>query len=195
MTGGAAGIGAATSSALARARAHVTLAVRDTGSAQMALTGFCAGAEHFDIAYLDLLDLRSIEKFVSAWNGPLDGLVANEGLCCRTSGTPAQGGRPSSRRTTSVTSRWPKGCAPASPEAAVGSYWLPPALTSMHRSSSTISTSATGSTCPCWAMASRRLRTCSSPSRQGDAGRMTESASTLLARHGGHRPPEVYRHG
>ena len=71
VTGGAAGLGLETSRALLAAGAEVTAAVRrprDVGLPGLAQLP------------LDLADLGSVRRFVDAWAGPLDVLVANAGV-------------------------------------------------------------------------------------------------------------------
>jgi NAD(P)-dependent dehydrogenase (short-subunit alcohol dehydrogenase family) len=70
VTGGASGIGAETARVLAAAGADVTIAVRDT-------TATVPGTK---TAHLDLTDPASVDRFVAAWPGPLDILVANAGV-------------------------------------------------------------------------------------------------------------------
>lgn len=65
VTGGASGIGLATTRALRGAGAEVTVTTRNPA----------AGERH-----LDLADLDSVAKFVAGWTGPLDGIVANAGI-------------------------------------------------------------------------------------------------------------------
>src|SRR5277367_4368327 len=79
VTGGAAGIGAATARALAGAGASVVLAVRRPDDATPVLeeTRRSAGCPDISVAPLDLADLRSIKAFASAWRGPLHILVNN----------------------------------------------------------------------------------------------------------------------
>jgi len=82
VTGGAAGIGAATARALAGAGASVVLAVRRPDDATPVLeeTRRAAGCPDISVAPLDLADLRSIKAFASAWRGPLHILVNNAGI-------------------------------------------------------------------------------------------------------------------
>ena len=82
VTGASSGIGIDTARALARAGAHVTLAVRDVSAGfavadQLAAAGASAGVA---VAALDLSDLFSVAAFVDAWDGPLDILVNNAGV-------------------------------------------------------------------------------------------------------------------
>ncbi|MFG1807641.1 SDR family NAD(P)-dependent oxidoreductase [Streptomyces sp. NPDC049040] len=76
VTGGASGLGAETVRALARAGAHVTIATRNPATA-MAMTEEFPDTE---VAALDLADLGSVKAFCSAWDGPVDAIVANAGV-------------------------------------------------------------------------------------------------------------------
>jgi NAD(P)-dependent dehydrogenase (short-subunit alcohol dehydrogenase family) len=82
VTGGASGIGAETVRALAGAGASVTIAVRNPASARplLAVAGHRHNAGEVRAGALDLADLRSVAAFAEAWEGPLDGLVANAGI-------------------------------------------------------------------------------------------------------------------
>ncbi|MFJ2755182.1 SDR family NAD(P)-dependent oxidoreductase [Nocardioides sp. NPDC087217] len=80
ITGGASGIGAQTTLALARKGAEVTIGVRDPGAARTWLASVGAVAGRIDVAHLDLADLNSVERFTSGWSGALDGLIGNAGI-------------------------------------------------------------------------------------------------------------------
>ncbi|MBR7741852.1 SDR family NAD(P)-dependent oxidoreductase [Phycicoccus sp. BSK3Z-2] len=81
VTGGAGGIGLATTWALASAGADVTMAVRALDAGRTA-----AAAVDADVpgpvraVHLDLADLGSVARFVAAWEGPLHLLVNNAGV-------------------------------------------------------------------------------------------------------------------
>jgi NAD(P)-dependent dehydrogenase (short-subunit alcohol dehydrogenase family) len=75
VTGGASGIGLATSRALAAAGADVTVAVRNTVAGAAAADG-----GSFHVAALDLTDPASIARFAEQWDAPLHLLVANAGI-------------------------------------------------------------------------------------------------------------------
>src|SRR5690349_520728 len=75
VTGGASGIGIPTSRALARAGAHVTLAVRNPDAAAELAAEIGA-----DVRRLDLADLDSVDAFARGWDGPLHLLVNNAGI-------------------------------------------------------------------------------------------------------------------
>jgi NAD(P)-dependent dehydrogenase (short-subunit alcohol dehydrogenase family) len=81
VTGGASGIGLATSRALVSAGAEVTLAVRRPETAQAAARELAA-ARHgkVHVAALDLVDLASVRQFTAQWRGPLHILVNNAGV-------------------------------------------------------------------------------------------------------------------
>jgi NAD(P)-dependent dehydrogenase (short-subunit alcohol dehydrogenase family) len=82
VTGGASGIGAETVRALAGAGAQVTIAARNPAAAAPLLAdlGRRPGTGTVRTGTLDLADLRSVASFTQAWEGPLDGLVANAGI-------------------------------------------------------------------------------------------------------------------
>ncbi|MBY8874273.1 SDR family NAD(P)-dependent oxidoreductase [Micromonospora sp. PLK6-60] len=81
VTGGASGIGAAATRALAAAGAEVTVATRDPGSADALVAEFAGpGPGAVRAAALDLADLASVDAFVAGWDGPLHALVANAGI-------------------------------------------------------------------------------------------------------------------
>ncbi|MEV6848331.1 SDR family NAD(P)-dependent oxidoreductase [Actinoplanes sp. NPDC051411] len=65
VTGGASGIGLATTEALRAAGAEVVVATRNPSGGDRRL---------------DLADLGSVATFVAGWSGPLDGVVANAGI-------------------------------------------------------------------------------------------------------------------
>jgi NAD(P)-dependent dehydrogenase (short-subunit alcohol dehydrogenase family) len=82
VTGGAAGIGAETASALAAAGADVVLAVRDlkTGSEVALDIAAKTGNANVRAAELQLTDRASVARFAAAWRGPLHILVNNAGI-------------------------------------------------------------------------------------------------------------------
>jgi len=77
VTGANSGIGLVTARELARAGAHVVLAVRDAGRGAAAAATIAGDAE---VRPLDLADLASVRAFAEAWEGPLDVLVNNAGV-------------------------------------------------------------------------------------------------------------------
>jgi NAD(P)-dependent dehydrogenase (short-subunit alcohol dehydrogenase family) len=77
VTGANSGLGIATVDALARAGAHVVLAVRDvTRGAEAAAT--VQGS--VEVRRLDLADLASVREFAAGWHGDLDLLINNAGV-------------------------------------------------------------------------------------------------------------------
>lgn len=82
VTGGASGIGVETARVLADSGAAVTLAVRDPGAGERVATQIreSTGNLHVDVRLLDLIDRSTIDRFASAWQGPLDILVNNAGV-------------------------------------------------------------------------------------------------------------------
>ncbi|MFD8781758.1 oxidoreductase [Kitasatospora sp. NPDC059599] len=77
VTGATSGIGAVTARELARAGAHVVLAVRDTRRGEALARGLPGSTE---VRRLDLADLSSVRGFAAGWHGPLDVLVNNAGV-------------------------------------------------------------------------------------------------------------------
>ncbi|MEO3818942.1 SDR family NAD(P)-dependent oxidoreductase [Plantactinospora sp. B24E8] len=81
VTGGASGIGLETTRALAGAGAEVTVATRDPRLAEPLVAEFAGdGPGSVRTAALDLNDLRSVDAFVAAWQGPVHAVVANAGI-------------------------------------------------------------------------------------------------------------------
>lgn len=93
VTGGASGIGVETARALAHAGAQVTLAVRDTAAGDEVAADIArtSGRDDVAVAHLDLADLSTVEKFATAWQGPLHVLVNNAGVMDTPHRTTAQG--------------------------------------------------------------------------------------------------------
>ncbi|MFF0142231.1 SDR family NAD(P)-dependent oxidoreductase [Streptomyces sp. NPDC005227] len=77
ITGAGRGLGLITARELARAGAHVVLAVRDTGKARQAVAGLPGT---FDVRSLDVSDLTSIRTFADSWTGDIDILINNAGV-------------------------------------------------------------------------------------------------------------------
>jgi NAD(P)-dependent dehydrogenase (short-subunit alcohol dehydrogenase family) len=77
VTGANSGIGRAAASALARAGAHVVLAVRDTEKGRAAANGMPGEVE---VRQLDLASLASVREFAAAWDGEVDLLINNAGV-------------------------------------------------------------------------------------------------------------------
>src|SRR3954462_14362305 len=77
VTGANSGLGLVTARELARAGAHVVLAVRDESRGERAappLHGEGTGRR------LDLADLESVRAFAAGWTGGLDVLINNAGI-------------------------------------------------------------------------------------------------------------------
>lgn len=93
VTGGASGIGVETARALAHAGAQVTLAVRNPGAGDRVAADIARTSRRDDVAvaYLDLADLKTIDAFTAAWDGPLHILVNNAGVMDTPQGTTSQG--------------------------------------------------------------------------------------------------------
>ncbi|ATZ29030.1 Fatty acyl-CoA reductase [Streptomyces lavendulae subsp. lavendulae] len=77
VTGASSGLGAVTARELARAGAHVVLAVRDTARGERLAATLTGSVE---VRPLDLADLSSVRAFAAGWDRPLDVLVNNAGV-------------------------------------------------------------------------------------------------------------------
>ncbi|MEU9309498.1 oxidoreductase [Streptomyces sp. NPDC048256] len=77
VTGANSGLGLATVEALARAGAHVVLAVRDPRRGEAAAAAVPGSVE---VRRLDLADLSSVREFAAGWHGDLDLLINNAGV-------------------------------------------------------------------------------------------------------------------
>ncbi|MER6277217.1 oxidoreductase [Streptomyces sp900105245] len=77
ITGANSGIGLTAAQALARAGAHVVLAVRDLGRGGAAAAKVDGSTE---VRRLDLADLDSVREFAVGWDRPLDVLINNAGV-------------------------------------------------------------------------------------------------------------------
>jgi NAD(P)-dependent dehydrogenase (short-subunit alcohol dehydrogenase family) len=77
VTGANSGLGIATVDALARAGAHVVLAVRDPERGEAAARTVHGSVE---VRRLDLADLASVREFAASWRGDLDLLINNAGV-------------------------------------------------------------------------------------------------------------------
>jgi len=88
VTGANSGLGLVTARELARAGAHVTLAVRDLARGEQA-----AATIEGDVTVrrLDLADLESVRAFAAGWAGDLDVLVNNAGIMMVPAGVTVDG--------------------------------------------------------------------------------------------------------
>jgi NAD(P)-dependent dehydrogenase (short-subunit alcohol dehydrogenase family) len=77
VTGANSGIGEAAAAALARAGAHVILAVRDTARGAAAAHGMAGSTE---VRELDLADLASVRRFAAGLDRTVDVLINNAGV-------------------------------------------------------------------------------------------------------------------
>ncbi|MFK0151027.1 oxidoreductase [Streptomyces sp. NPDC090493] len=77
VTGANSGLGFTAADALARAGAHVVLAVRDPERGRAAAARMNGSTE---VRRLDLADLSSVREFAAGWDRPLDLLVNNAGV-------------------------------------------------------------------------------------------------------------------
>lgn len=82
VTGGSSGIGIETARVLASAGAEVVLAVRRLDAGEEVAKGIrgSTGNPKVSVEQLDLSDLRSVNRFTSAWKGSLHILVNNAGV-------------------------------------------------------------------------------------------------------------------
>jgi NAD(P)-dependent dehydrogenase (short-subunit alcohol dehydrogenase family) len=88
VTGASSGLGAVTARELARAGAHVVLAVRDVAKGEAVAAGFTGSRE---VRELDLASLTSIRAFAERWSGDLDILINNAGIMAVPQGKTADG--------------------------------------------------------------------------------------------------------
>jgi NAD(P)-dependent dehydrogenase (short-subunit alcohol dehydrogenase family) len=77
VTGASSGLGAVTARELARAGAHVVLAVRDVAKGERVADGW---AGSWEVRALDLASLASVRAFADGWSGDLDVLINNAGI-------------------------------------------------------------------------------------------------------------------
>src|SRR3954469_8585877 len=77
VTGASSGLGLVTARELARAGAHVVLAVRDVEKGERVADGFSGSRE---VRALDLASLASVRAFAAGWTGDLDVLINNAGI-------------------------------------------------------------------------------------------------------------------
>jgi NAD(P)-dependent dehydrogenase (short-subunit alcohol dehydrogenase family) len=77
VTGATSGIGLVAARELARAGAHVVLAVRNTARGEELAAGWTGSTE---VRHLDLTDLSTVRAFADGWSGDLDVLINNAGV-------------------------------------------------------------------------------------------------------------------
>ncbi|MFC0066216.1 SDR family NAD(P)-dependent oxidoreductase [Umezawaea endophytica] len=82
VTGASSGIGVETARSLARARADVTLAVRDPEAGARVARDLAetTGNHAVHVAHLDLADRGSVDRFLADHDGPLHLLITNAGI-------------------------------------------------------------------------------------------------------------------
>jgi len=88
VTGASSGLGAVTARELARAGAHVVLAVRDVAKGEGVAASFSGD---WEVRALDLASLASVRAFADGWSGALDVLINNAGIMAVPQGTTADG--------------------------------------------------------------------------------------------------------
>jgi NAD(P)-dependent dehydrogenase (short-subunit alcohol dehydrogenase family) len=88
VTGANSGLGLVTARELARAGAHVTLAVRDLARGEQAAATI---EGEVTVRRLDLTDLESVRAFAAGWTGDLDVLVNNAGIMMVPAGVTVDG--------------------------------------------------------------------------------------------------------
>ncbi len=88
ITGASSGIGLITARELARAGAHVVLAVRDLDKGAQAAAQMPG---HIEVRHLDVSNLGSVRSFAANWTGDLDILVSNAGIMRAPRGRTADG--------------------------------------------------------------------------------------------------------
>nr|WP_217920741.1 SDR family NAD(P)-dependent oxidoreductase [Miltoncostaea oceani] len=180
VTGGGSGIGIETARALAASGADVTIAVRDMAQGAAAAAGIGASTQQaVRVAHLDLADQDSVAEFTAAWDGPLDVLVANAGVMASPEARTPEGWELQFATNHLGHLALALGLHPAL--AAAGAARIGSVSSGGHRASpvvSTTSTSCAGPTSRGPPTASRRPRTCCSPSRPPAAGRGTASPPT-----------------
>jgi NAD(P)-dependent dehydrogenase (short-subunit alcohol dehydrogenase family) len=88
VTGANSGLGLVTARELARAGAHVILAVRDLARGEQAAASIDG---EVTVRRLDLADLESVRAFAAGWTGDLDVLVNNAGIMMVPAGVTVDG--------------------------------------------------------------------------------------------------------
>jgi NAD(P)-dependent dehydrogenase (short-subunit alcohol dehydrogenase family) len=80
VTGATSGIGLITARHLAKAGAHVVLAVRNVAKGEAAAKAFDRAAGGVEVRELDVSSLASVRAFAHAWSAPIDVLINNAGI-------------------------------------------------------------------------------------------------------------------
>jgi NAD(P)-dependent dehydrogenase (short-subunit alcohol dehydrogenase family) len=88
VTGASSGIGVPTTIELAKAGAHVVLAVRNVAKGKDVAR---RAGRRTEVRQLELTDLASVRAFAAAWSGPLDVLINNAGIMMVPYGKTADG--------------------------------------------------------------------------------------------------------
>lgn len=88
VTGASSGLGELTARELARAGAHVVLAVRDLAKGRRVAAEINGSTE---VRELDVANLASIRRFADGWQGPVDVLINNAGIMQVPQGKTADG--------------------------------------------------------------------------------------------------------
>jgi NAD(P)-dependent dehydrogenase (short-subunit alcohol dehydrogenase family) len=88
ITGATSGLGRATATELARAGAHVVIAVRNTQRGEQVAAELPGDV---DVRHVDLTDLTSVRAFATAWEGDIDVLIDNAGVMAVPEGRTADG--------------------------------------------------------------------------------------------------------
>ena len=80
VTGATGGIGLITARELAKAGAHVVLAVRNVAKGEAAAKAFDQAPGGVEVRELDVSSLASVRAFAHAWSAPIDVLINNAGI-------------------------------------------------------------------------------------------------------------------
>ena len=80
VTGATGGIGLITARELAKAGAHVVLAVRNVAKGEAAAQAFGQTPGGVEVRELDVSSLASVHAFADAWSAPIDVLINNAGI-------------------------------------------------------------------------------------------------------------------
>jgi NAD(P)-dependent dehydrogenase (short-subunit alcohol dehydrogenase family) len=80
VTGATAGLGEVTTRELARAGAHVIMAVRNEQKAADTVRDIGRTKGRIEVRHVDVPDLESVRRFGRNWSGPVDVLINNAGI-------------------------------------------------------------------------------------------------------------------